>query len=133
MPRHAFDTLLDVLRFDLNRNDAQEKCLSRGKVEHAARLAITLHMLAGATFIDLVTNHNFAPATVYEEFHDTILHILERLVMPGIRLRDFCALRRLAMGLQTSASEKEAIPTLQVRILRESTRVTEQCSSKTDI
>ncbi len=100
--RRIFHELLDLIRADLEREDRQARRSSGGRVEPAVRLAVTLRLLAGASYLDLVTNCHIAPATVYAIFHDTVRHLCIRIAMPDISLQDEAGLQRLAEGFQTS-------------------------------
>eukprot|EP00171_Calliarthron_tuberculosum_P001167 IDg1167t1 len=100
---------MDLLRTDLERDNRQARRSSGGRIEPAVRLAVTLRLLAGASYLDLVTNYNIAPATVYAIFHDTVGHLSNRIAMPNIPLQDAVELQRLAEGFQTSRSAPNPI------------------------
>lgn len=104
VPRFVFRSLLDILRPDLQRNNLQAQRCSGGEIEPSVRLAVTLRLLAGGSYLDLVTNYNIAPATVYSIFHDTLRSLCERIPVPNIDLRDTANLQRLAEEFRTSRS-----------------------------
>lgn len=104
LPRHAFSSLLEVLRAELSRNIIHARRSSGGGIKPAVRLAIAMRMLAGASYLDLATNYNVSLPFVYSSFHDVISSVYARLSMPGIPLRDASAPRKLALGFQRSRS-----------------------------
>jgi len=54
------------------------------KVAADSRLAITLRMLAGASYLDLRLCFNVSVSSIYRIFHDTCQAIMEALRLPGI-------------------------------------------------
>lgn len=104
MPRRIFLELINLFRHDFESDDPQTRRYSGGRVEPAVRLAITMRLLAGGSYIDLVTNYNIAPATVYDIFHDKVQNLFSRIAMPNIDIQDEAALHKLAEEFQTSRS-----------------------------
>jgi hypothetical protein len=82
MPHNAFHSLLSALHPALVLNSDQGTRSSGGVVEPASRLAITLRILAGSSYLDLVTLFRIGKLTLYEVFHATVDVLNKRLRMP---------------------------------------------------
>jgi hypothetical protein len=95
MPRAAFHSLCRTLRFDLLRDEAHSARSRGDATEPAARPAVTLRMLAGASYLDLVMLFRVAKATIYDIFHSTVDIIIRRLQMPGVPIGNSSKLFRL--------------------------------------
>lgn len=102
VPPFVFSALVELLRSRLDRDDQYARKSSGGKIDPSVRLAVTLRMLAGGSYLDLVTNYNIASSTVYAIFHDTIKHLSSRIRMPGVPLENETALKKLSDDFQTS-------------------------------
>jgi DDE superfamily endonuclease len=57
---------------------------SGGRVEPAVRLALTIRMLAGAFYLDMMLVFRITSTTVYDAFHSTVASIRKRIEMPGL-------------------------------------------------
>ena len=76
MTRCSFYVLLETLRDDLKRREA------RTTIKPAARLGITLRLLAGGSYLDEMRHYGIGRTTVYEIFKDTRRSILRKLRFP---------------------------------------------------
>jgi DDE superfamily endonuclease len=110
MPRHAFRSLLDAISADLYRNAAQAARSSGGVIEPAVRLGITLCILAGGPYLDLVMLLRIGRSTAFQVFHSTVDALNRCISMPGTPLRDNTKLRVLAEGFEGSR-EQSSPPT----------------------
>jgi hypothetical protein len=102
MPRQAFNDLLNIIEVDLIRDAVQAARSSGGVIEPAVRLGITLRILSGSSYLDLMMLFRIGRSTVFVVFHSTIDAINRHLSMPGIPLGDVSRLRGLAMGFSSS-------------------------------
>jgi DDE superfamily endonuclease len=102
LPRGAFVNLLATIRPALLRDTGQAARSSGGVVQPALRLAITLRMLAGASYLNLIMLFRVAKPTIYDVFHSTIDVINRRLRMPGIPTSNSARLSFLADGFTRS-------------------------------
>jgi hypothetical protein len=57
---------------------------SGGRVEPVVILALTIRMLAGASYLDMMLVSRIASSTVYDVFHSTVASITKRIAMPGL-------------------------------------------------
>ena len=78
MKRDYFRNLVDLLRPFIQR-DVSMGSLRNGAVEPEVRVAIVLHILAGASDIDLMMLWQVARPTIYQVFHETSEAILKSL------------------------------------------------------
>jgi DDE superfamily endonuclease len=93
--------------FELVRNIAQATRASGGVIDPITHLALTLRILAGASYLDLVLLCAVHRSTVFHDFHETLAAINKRLSMPGVPIGDAAKLRKLAdefMESRTPAS-----------------------------
>jgi hypothetical protein len=67
-------------------------------VEPALRLGLTLRILAGASYLDMVMLFRVARSTAFEIFHGTVDAINCALDMPSIPVSDRSRLQALAQG-----------------------------------
>jgi hypothetical protein len=81
LPRGAFANILALIHPALLRDARQAARSSGGVVQPALRLAITLRMLAGASYLALFMLFRVAKQTIYDVFHSTIEFINRRLRM----------------------------------------------------
>jgi hypothetical protein len=102
MPRHAFHSLLATLQVDLLRDSVQAARSSGGVIEPAVRLGITLRVLSGSSYLDLMMLFRIGRSTVFDIFHSTIDAVNRHLAMPGIPLCEETKLSSLASGFSTS-------------------------------
>jgi hypothetical protein len=68
----CFGKLLLLLRVRLERDERKGYRSSGGVVEPAVRLGLTLRILAGATYLDMMLTFRVAKSTVFETFWDTV-------------------------------------------------------------
>jgi hypothetical protein len=73
-----------VLERDLTRDEMMAARSSAGRVEPAINLALTIRILSGASYLDMMMLFQIAKSTVYETFHSTIASITKRLAIPGL-------------------------------------------------
>jgi len=102
MTRGTFFLLLSRLRPHLLRNEEMAQRSSGGVVQPEVRLAITLRMLAGGSYIDQMMCWGVGRSMTFRIFLDTIHAIMKEIEMPGLPLGNEVALRDLADGFQTS-------------------------------
>lgn len=102
MRRCAFSIFLGRLRPYLVRNNEMASRSSGGAVQPEVRLAITLRMLAGGSYIDQMMCWGVGRSMTFRVFLDNIKVIKDGLVMPGIALESENELQRLACGFQGS-------------------------------
>jgi DDE superfamily endonuclease len=102
IPREAFHSLCRTLRLDLFRDEAHSARSRGDAIETAARLAVTLRMLTGASYLNLVMLFRVAKATIYDIFHSTADIINRRLQMPGVPIGNSSKLFRLAEAFSKS-------------------------------
>jgi hypothetical protein len=91
------------------RDTSQAARSGGGVIEPAARLAVTLRLLARASYLDLAMQFRIARPTVYESFHFAIDIICKRLAMPGIPIGDMESLRDLADDLTLSRTPESPL------------------------
>ncbi len=96
LPRTVFFEIVQQLHAHLDRDEAHAVMSSGGRIEPAVRLAITLRILAGGSYLDMITNFNVGESTVYTIFHETVDILCRHLPMPGVPVHDESALTALA-------------------------------------
>jgi len=115
MTRGTFFLLLSRLRPHLLRNEEMAQRSSGGVVQPEVRLAITLRMLAGGSYIDQMMCWGVGRSMTFRIFLDTIHAIMKEIEMPGLPLGNEVALRdpllesrnlQMNMFLATSTAEK---------------------------
>jgi hypothetical protein len=79
MKRSTFTYLLNVLLPDLLRDVSMALRSSGGRIEPEIRLALTLRLLAGASYLDTVMLFAISRSSCYAVFNETINSILSRL------------------------------------------------------
>jgi hypothetical protein len=89
MQRSIFTYLLNVLLPDLRRDVSMALRSSGGRVEPDIRLALTLRLLAGASYLDTAMLFAVSRSSCYAVFHETISSIPSRLELPGLPLEIF--------------------------------------------
>jgi hypothetical protein len=77
MSPDCFRTLLLLLRVRLERDERQGYRSSGGVVEPAVRIGLTLRILAGASYLDMMLTFRVAKSTVFNIFWDTVQAIDE--------------------------------------------------------
>jgi DDE superfamily endonuclease len=93
--------LLRLLGDDLMRDMRMAARSSGGRVEPPIRLALTVRMLSGASYLDMMMLFKLASSTVYDVFHSTVASITKRIAMPGLSSAQ-SELHHLARGFTTS-------------------------------
>jgi hypothetical protein len=102
MPREAFHSLCRTMRLDLLRDEGHRVRCRSDVIEPETRLAVTLRLLAGSSYLDLVLLFRLAKSTVYAMFHATVDIINRRLEMPGFPIGEPPTLSRLADAVSRS-------------------------------
>jgi hypothetical protein len=75
---------------------------SGGRIETEIRLALTLRILAGASYLDRVMLFGISRSLCYADFQDTISSILSRLEMSGLLFDDTQKLDALSQEFSDS-------------------------------
>jgi DDE superfamily endonuclease len=75
---------------------------SEGAVTPETRLALTLRLLAGASYLDVAMLFRLGTTTVYVIFNETIKVLWRHLPMPGLPLENLREMQRLADGFSSS-------------------------------
>jgi hypothetical protein len=75
MSQEAFANLLSVLKHDLTRDAHMASRPSGGRVEPAVRLALTIRMSSGPSYLDMIMLFRVALSSIYDVFHMTIASI----------------------------------------------------------
>ena len=78
MSKRSFHVLLETLGDDLRRRTA------RNTVKPAARLGITLRLLAGGSYLDEMRHYAIGKTTVYAIFKETRVALLRKLSFPDV-------------------------------------------------
>lgn len=68
----------------------------------STKLAITLQMLAGSTYLDVQWPFQVFSATVYNMFRDTVEKVIQQLEMETCTMKDKTTLERRALEFKTS-------------------------------
>jgi hypothetical protein len=106
MGRSIFTSLLNLLRTDLLRDPSLRS--SGRRIESEIQLALTLSLLAGASYLDRMMLFGVSRSACYEIFHDTTNVVLSRLEMSGL---PFDNIRRLSkLSLEFSESRLHSNP-----------------------
>ena len=103
MYRSDFYELLELIRPNVTKNVEMGKRGGNETVSTNSRLAVSLHMLAGVRYGDLMLLYCIKQCTVYTVFHDTFEALNEVLKFPLLPKTDE-GLRRLANGMKLSRS-----------------------------
>lgn len=82
---------------------------SGGAVEPEVRLAITLRMLAGGSYIHQMMTRDIGRSVTFLLFLDNIRAVIEEISMPCIPLQDEAGLRNLSDGLQMSRERENPL------------------------
>jgi hypothetical protein len=88
--------LLTILRVDLVRDVAQTTRSSGGIIDPTTRLALTLRILATASYSNLAILFAIHRSTVFHAFHETLAAINKHLSMLGVPIGDAAKLRKMA-------------------------------------
>lgn len=103
MDRYTFDKLLALVWYDLKRDDEMGRRAKRPTIQPDTRLAVSLRMLAGASYLDLMSAYQISNTAVYEIFHSTSAVLMEKLRLPGLP-QTVPGLRKLAQNFKSSRS-----------------------------
>ena len=100
MTRACFNRLGSHMRSALTRNvrkngRSDALCVS-------TKLAVTLRMLAGSTYLDVQWTFKICSATVYNVFHDTVDQLVHNLRMEPDAMTDTTILEQRALEFKTS-------------------------------
>ena len=102
MQKSAFTSLLEMLLPDLQRDTAMALRSSGGRIEPEIRLALTLWILAGASYLDAMMLFGISRSSCYATFHGTIESILSRLELPELPLSNRNCLDKLWQDFSAS-------------------------------
>lgn len=84
MSRIAFRKLSALCGSKLMKNEEMGTRSGRRTISPEIRLAITIRMLAGASYLDLMTSYRIGASTVYSIFDDTSDVLMSVLQLPEI-------------------------------------------------
>jgi hypothetical protein len=87
MSLETYAHLLSLLKLNLTRDMRMASCSSGGRIEPEVRLGLTIGMLPGAWYLDMMMVPRVASSTSYNVFHRTIASIIRRIAIPGLPLR----------------------------------------------
>jgi hypothetical protein len=102
MKKSAFTSLLEVLLPDLQRDAAMVLRSSGWRIDPEIRLALTLRILAGGSYLDSMMLFGIILSSCYATFYGTIESNLSRLELPGLPLSDRNCLDKLSQDFSTS-------------------------------
>jgi hypothetical protein len=102
MQWHTFSSLLNVIRPDLERDTGMALRSSGGRIEPEIRLALTLRLLAGASYLDAMMLFGISRSFCYVVFHSTVNSILSRLDMSGLPFDDISKLNTMSRDFTES-------------------------------
>jgi hypothetical protein len=88
MQRSTFTSLLSIILPDLLRDVGMALRSFGGRIVPEIRLALTLRLLAGSSYLDTVMLFGISRSSCYAVFHDIISSILSRLEMSGLPFED---------------------------------------------
>eukprot|EP00171_Calliarthron_tuberculosum_P002445 IDg2445t1 len=100
--RPSFDKLVCMLHCHLIRDAERASRSSGGAISPSLRLAITLRLLSGGSYLDQMISFHVGRSTVFAVFKETVLAIMKVLKMPGVPLTNFEKLLQLANDFQNS-------------------------------
>lgn len=93
--RYTFRKLLNLVRPALTKNAEMARRSSGGVIMPDVRLAATLRILAGGSYIDCAMLFNIEDSTLSRIFRETV-HVLNKELVLKTRYRDDTELRRLS-------------------------------------
>ena len=108
MSKGTFHLLLDTVRDLVERKFVSATEYRRETVPGDIRLAITLRILAGASYCDLSLAYQVKESTVFDIFHSTCDALNDRLYLEGFP-KTKLALQQIAKGFQTSRTEASPV------------------------
>jgi hypothetical protein len=109
MQRHAFSSLLNVIRPDLKRDTEIVLRSSGGRIEPEVRFSLSLHLLAGASYLEAMKLFGITRSSCYEVVHGTINSILSRFHMPGLIFDDIGKLDTIAQQITESRAHSNRL------------------------
>ena len=96
MQRNTFLSLLNVIRPDLERDGVMAARSSGGRIEPEIRLALTLRLLAGSSYLDSTVLFGVSRPFFYAVFLETVDSILGHLKLPGLLFDDLSKLQTMS-------------------------------------
>lgn len=108
MSRGTFQLLLDTVRELVERKFLSRTEYRRETIPADIRLAITLRILAGASYCDLSLAYQVKESTVFHIFASTCNALNERLYLEGFP-KTKLALQNIAEGFQTSRTDSSLL------------------------
>jgi DDE superfamily endonuclease len=94
----SFGRVLLILRDELAKNEEMARRSSGGVIEPAVRLALTLRILSGASYHDMMLLFRLAKSTVFNVFFETVKSLNKRLRIPGVPCTNAEKLDELSHG-----------------------------------
>lgn len=82
--KSGFNKLLELVRPDLERSTEMGALSGRNTISAETRLALTLRLLAGASYVDIRLAFRIGRTTVYDVFHATVAALDKALSLPGL-------------------------------------------------
>ena len=98
MTRSSFMLLLSRLNHHLVRDKYQATRSRGGVIQPNVRLAITLCLLAGGSYLDQIMFWGVSRSCIFKIFMETLAAVKFELKMPGTPFDDQNALKELAHG-----------------------------------
>ncbi len=102
LSRRSFASLVDILLRNLQRDEVQVARSSGGAFQPDSRLAITLRILAGGSYIDQMLSFRIGRSTTYAIFHENVRAIFDEILMPRVPVNEPDALEMLTADFHSS-------------------------------
>ena len=99
--RRGFGVLLSLVRGDIEKNEAMAALSSGGAIAADVRLAITLRMLAGASYLDCALSFSVEESTVTRVFYQTV-RALNKVLKIRCKYDDIRELQKLSFDFSAS-------------------------------
>jgi hypothetical protein len=81
----TYANLVSLVQLDLTGDTRMASRSSGSSVEPKVRLGLTIRMLPGASYLDMMMLFRVASSTIiYDVFHRTIASSIRRIAMPGL-------------------------------------------------
>ncbi len=109
MPIPCFISLLHILQKSLSRNNTMARKSSRGFISPDVRLAITLRLLAGGSYFDVMITFRVGRSTCFFVFRDTLQSIDNLLRLPGLPFENHQAKCQLEEGFRFSRANESPL------------------------
>lgn len=84
MDRRLIRKLLNLIRAGITKNDEMGRRSGRRTIKPYVRLAVTLRMIAGARYMDLIKSYKISHTAVFSIFHSTCDVLMRQLRLPGL-------------------------------------------------